>query len=99
MTYHCKMDDGTPIDVRAPSAAEAMQIALERHLGHRVVSCRSGSDIGRHAGWTEFEVPRHEPATKAREKKKREKKPERTERAADWIEDFLATKNNDELPP
>lgn len=74
-TYHCTMDDETRIDVKASSAADAMQLALERHIGHRVKQCWSGNQTA----YIDFEVPKHEPLLVAPEKKERKKRKKKSE--------------------
>lgn len=59
------MTDGTKaleVDIPARDASSAMQAAIERHLGHRVITCFSGGcgqEIGN--GVIHYEVPKHEP--------------------------------------
>lgn len=99
MTYHITISDGTRCDIKAPSAAEAMQTALEKNLGRTVLSCFAGKTEGQQAGVIRFEIPAHVALTAAPEKKERKKRVKRTEPAAPWIEDFLATKKQNEAPP
>lgn len=60
-TYNIFMDDGTPVILVSISAAEAMQIAIDRHRGRKVAQCWTG-DLLRNPkrGFTDFDVPSHE---------------------------------------
>jgi hypothetical protein len=58
--YHCEMDDKTKIDVKARTAADAIQTAIAQHLGHRVTGCYWGN-ADPSLGKITFEVPKHDP--------------------------------------
>ena len=92
-TYNITMDDGHNQHVKANSAADAIQTALERHLGHRVTKCTGGN-----AGMGIYDIPKHDPIAFAPAKReKRVQKPESPENEAlrtkhtPWIEDWLKT--------
>ncbi len=52
------MDDQMKLTVLAWSAADAIQSALTRHIGHRVAACHSGLDT-RYGGSITYEIPNH----------------------------------------
>lgn len=89
MTYHLDLSTGKRIHLRSPSAAEAIQSALEKHVGCTVTRCFSGVEIGAQAGITEFEIPPHKALTTKPERKVRRKRVADTSRPAPWIEDFF----------
>jgi hypothetical protein len=60
LTYYLCMSDGKDLQIKANSASEAMQTALEQHRGHRVLSCYSGPPAG-DGGRIQYEIPRHNP--------------------------------------
>ncbi len=67
--YRCVMSDGSHVNHRCNSAAEAIGFALGEKLGQRVLECRAGMEQFE-AKWkhTEafmyFDVPEHVPLTK-----------------------------------
>jgi hypothetical protein len=92
------MDDGHKIDVKAHNAADAMQSALTKHIGHRVAECYSGSESLKFGGRIEYEIPKHQPLTEVPAKRPvRVQEPESPDNAAlrnkhaPWIEEWLKT--------
>lgn len=89
------MDDGTKIPLRAWSAADAIQTALVKRIGCRVIACFSGAD-GLYGGRIDYDIPNHQPLTEAPEKRQRSARPEETEenrkareKPAPWLEEWL----------
>ncbi len=52
------MDDNMKIVVLAWSAADAIQSALTKHIGHKVAGCYSGLDA-KYGGTITYEIPAH----------------------------------------
>lgn len=94
-TYNVKMDDGHEITVKAWSAADAIQSALTKHLGHRVSECFSGMKHGN--GRITYDIPRHDPVMEKTVRAARPSKVETDEnralreKPADWMEGWLKT--------
>lgn len=70
--YHVVMADGHRIDLKKRTASDAIQWALEEHLGHKVASCHLGN---RNDVYITYEIPAHAALT---EKPKRPKKTDDT---------------------
>ncbi len=63
-TYTVTLDSGSRRDIRAESAADAMQRVLEANIGRKVVSCESGINSGgRYSGRIQYDIPKHEALT------------------------------------
>lgn len=98
-TYKITMDDGRRIDVKAHNAADAMQSALTKHLGHRVAECFQGSRDARFGGFIGYEIPRHDPVMEKTVREKKVHPPEDDankalrEKHAPWIEDWMKQTN------
>ncbi len=75
MTNTVTMDDQMKLTVLAWSAADAIQSALTKHLGHKVAACYSGLDT-KYGGTITYEIPAHVALT---EKPKRPTKIDNTE--------------------
>lgn len=60
-------------DLKKRTASDAIQWALEEHLGHKVLSCHLGN---RDTAYIHYEIPEHTPLT---EKAKRPKRVDNTE--------------------
>ncbi len=70
--YIVTMDDKTKVTVLAWSAADAIQSALGKHIGHKVTACHAG--LG--GGSISYDIPAHVALV---EKPKRPKKTDDTE--------------------
>ncbi len=71
--YHVVMADGHRIDLKKRTASDAIQWALEEHLGHKVASCHLGN---RNDAYITYEIPEHVALT---EKAKHPKRVDNTE--------------------
>lgn len=71
--YHVIMADGHRLDLKKRTASDAIQWALEEHLGHKVASCHMGN---RNTAYIHYEIPEHAALT---EKAKRPKRVDNTE--------------------
>lgn len=89
--YNVVMDDNRRIDIPATCAADAIQTALEKHLGHKVVSCDRGGVI-------HYDIPNHKAIDAVPDKPQAPRKP-RTEMLppdhpskapADWLRGWYA---------
>ncbi|HEX2900803.1 MAG TPA: hypothetical protein VHS96_13865 [Bacteroidia bacterium] len=52
------MDDGHKLTVKAWSAADAIQSALGKHIGHKVQACCAGLDT-KYGGTITYDIPAH----------------------------------------
>jgi hypothetical protein len=96
--YHVTMDDDHRIDIKAWSASDAIQLALERHLGHRVAACHCGT---RSMAFTRYDIPKHEALTEVsrkasvrRKKMETEENRRQREAVAPWVEEWLKKRSN-----
>lgn len=72
--YTVTMDDKTKLTILAWSAADAIQSALSKHLGHKVAACSAGLDT-KYGGTITYDIPAHVALV---EKPKRPKKTDDT---------------------
>jgi hypothetical protein len=61
MLYQYKTSGGIEASVEAKSAGEAINSALMRHQGEKIVRCWRGTTTGLYAGIVEYEIPNRDP--------------------------------------
>src|SRR4051812_41370481 len=97
-TYKVQLSSSRKLDIRANSASDAIQTALERNIGQTVQRCFIGDAFGK--VYMEFDVPPHAALTELPAKAAPRSKPTETdvnkaarEKPAPWIEEWLAKKS------